>query len=1782
MGWLTGRHVLRESINRASKGIAMKKSVIISALFILSIFASVSGQSNHRISQGNTHSNFQPGTPAGSYALSGFESINPYSGKVNFSLPLFKVAGRGNAGYSVDLTIQRNWLIKHDVNDPNLYGFPSAERYAINHTYTPSDADEAVSTYGANFTPGFLGFMKGRRTGTNRNSRICGNSQPCYDETLTRLSFTQTDGTEIEFRDVANGGRAYLFTSAAIQHSRGTHWVSTDGTNATFISNSVIYDYREKAVVGDGILFPSGTLYLQNGTKYVIQDGNVISITDVNGNQVTPGEDSLGREITKTIISNPEPGVDRATVFNFKGTGGTARTTKINYSLLEDRLSSGYSITGLWSLFELIEPEGQSGVEYNPEVVSSVVLPDGRTYQFRYNNYGELTEILLPTGGKIEYVWQSSHGRYGIPEDPQVLPSLGAPPPDDAENLRVYRRVEKRRVYESNELITETIYGVPGIFNQYDSTVTVENYAKHGGSLVLNNKIKHYYFGWPVPSFIGLVPLRPTEDPNYLDGKEFKSEVYDASGTLLRKTENTWEAGTPIAANPLAPVNARVAQVTETLSDANLISKKTFSYDSFNNQTDVYEYDYGTGAPGQFLRRSHTDYVTDANYTSHTGAHLRSLPIQSWVSADISGNTKASLTQFEYDNYITDAGHAALISRSNVVGHDTTNYGTSNIRRGNVTAVTSYADAQAQTGAITAYSQFDILGNVVKAIDAKGCASTINYDDNFGAPDGEAQTNTPPSQLNGLNTFAFPKSATNCMGWVTGYSQVDYFTGASVNTEDINGVISKTIYNDPLDRPTQSVSAIGTAHERQSNVIYDDANRRIETKSDLFALNDNLIKSESFYDGLGRTFESRSYKDGGYIVSKSEFDALGRVKRVTNPYRPHLSEQVLWTESFYDALGRVTKIKTPDTAEALTSYSGNTITVTDQAGKQRRSITNALGQLIRVDEPNAAGQLGTVASPNQPTFYTYNTLGKMVEVNQGVQNRYFMYDSLGRLLRVRQPEQEGNTSLNTSGNPANNSWSTGFTYDNNGNVLTATDAKNTIITNTFDDLNRVMTRAYSDGTPAVLYTYDDPNVPFSKGKLTRTSNSVSTSQTTEYDRLGRGLSYQQITDGQTYTSSYKYDLSGALIEETYPSGRVVKNFLETDGDLASVSSRVANGDFKTFVSDFSYTSAGGISALRYGNGRWETAKFNARQQIEEIGLGTNPTNKSLWSVVYSYGQLNTDGVTVDASKNDGNIAKQTMSSDGLANPFIQTYKYDPLNRLVEAKEKNNGSQTWLQTFGYDQYGNRTAFAQNILGQQLALNNLTHPSIDENSNRFSIGQGYTYDPNGNLTVNAYGEQFTFNGDNKQTEVRDGSNNLIGNYFYDGDGKRVKKITSSETIIFVYSGGKLIAEYSMVGPPQNPNTHYTTADYLGSPRVITDRVGNVVSRRDFMPFGEDISPDTTYRAASSKYGANDTIRQRFTGYQKDNETGLDFAEARMYQNQHARFTAIDPLLASGKSDNPQTFNRFVYAGNNPILRSDPTGEDWIIQVVKGNVGKQEVDVKVPLWVPKGEIPSDIPRAPNIWETNYGEKGFLALHPTENKTSEVFKTRDEAQAWLNNNVGDERVMALVNSVYTNPKFQALDRITNPDGITVSGQLPLIGTGGSLTLTRNFDVVGSFSQGRNFAEFKDLATAKGLGDIVNKGSLLGGFSVQASVITESDVTRSSRLGFFTGGSATVGGCVRVCAGTTFVPQSDGTFRQSLNLGVSPVSVPSGGLTVNYAPQSFVFNPHRRFFGPTSQTNDR
>jgi RHS repeat-associated protein len=72
-------------------------------------------------------------------------------------------------------------------------------------------------------------------------------------------------------------------------------------------------------------------------------------------------------------------------------------------------------------------------------------------------------------------------------------------------------------------------------------------------------------------------------------------------------------------------------------------------------------------------------------------------------------------------------------------------------------------------------------------------------------------------------------------------------------------------------------------------------------------------------------------------------------------------------------------------------------------------------------------------------------------------------------------------------------------------------------------------------------------------------------------------------------------------------------------------------------------------------------------------------------------------------------------------------------------------------------------------------------------------------------------------------------------------------------------------------------------------------------------------------------NDDVRQQFAGSERDDETGLDFMQARYYASAQGRFTSTDPLYFQFMmAIDPQRFNLYTYARNNPLKFVDPDGE------------------------------------------------------------------------------------------------------------------------------------------------------------------------------------------------------------------------------------------------------------------
>lgn len=1425
-----------------------------------------------------------------------------------------------------------------------------------------------------------------------------------YIQSLYRLTFVDPDGTEHELVDAQTNGKP-VFHTFAQPVNRGKVFTSTDGSGMTFVSDQDIFDDY-----GD----PTGHLFFADGTRCRIENGLIYWVRDTDGNQVnytyglntedrpsygkvTEISDTLGRKVTITYADLKQIWETNAVLYDeikFNGIGGELnRSIKVWHSQMSNAMRSDQTLKTVGELFTNVS-RVDSPVEivpekFNPLVTSAIELPDGRKYQLKYNSYGELARVEMPTGAAIEYDYPT-----------QSYVSF----------LQIKRRVEERRVssdgvnWESKQLFT--LAGTSGAADDiagWETAVTVETRDVKGGGNRLASKTKHYFHSYPL--FANSPELFY---PSWLDGREYKVEQLDTAGaatTVLRREERQWQqrykpswwgqaSNPPLSGYQLNDSNApgrdpRVVTTVTTIEPegANLVLKKTsidptdpdkVGFDEFNNRTDLWEYDYGSpGQVGALLRHTHTDYVktlsingttydyrcdplTTCGQSANVASliHIRNLPQAVEVTDAVTSKT-VSRSEFRYDEPVYLADDYGILP-TNFPGW----VGPSILTRGHPTTsrvwLDTLGDKLTESAYLEGHTQYDRFGNAVKAWDAQGKISEVIFDPvhkyalvkETKSPDPDG--NGPLSSLTTVNTY-------------------DPYSGVLRTTTDANGKTTELEYNDNdlLDRLAKIKRPDGgwTTYEYGDQV----GNLYLHTKTlrDVTLGVEKTLESYQFLDGMGRGIRATSrISENVWTAGITEYDGVGRAVKATNPYEAsdyqgllllNPSQPVLWTTTDYDNLGRAWMVTTPDGAKVYTLFDGVRTLVTDQAGKQRISRTDAFGRLLDVWEVRSADPAGgteAVAFPvpqgisvpavsaGYRTSYAYDVLGNLRKVEQGSQRRFFAYDSLSRLIRVKNPEQEASIQVQptlaltpdmlSSLSENNNNWSLKYEYDEGGNLKKRTDARGFLTEYTYDDLNRLTFRNYSDSTPDVTYTYD--TLVNGKGRFSSVGSSVSTTTYGGYDVMGRVTSSTQTT-GVTYpTQEYTYDLAGNLKTQKYPSGRIVTTEYDPAGRLKAVIGQKTNEQDKTYASEVTYTPAGAVKDLQLGNGLWEQTIYNSRLQVEKIRLGTTPGGINRLNLTYSYG----------TSDNNGNVKSQTITVPTIGATvgftYTQSYSYDALNRLESAAEMSDTTQLWKQSFAYDRFGNRTidtGLDQNSIKK--TSDNLKptllsdNPTLNPLNNQISVSQGYGYEGAGNLVsvpnradptksykyeYDAENHQISFDRDPVGTP-----NQKDAEYVYDGDGRRVKKVVDGETTIFVYdASGRLVAEYSSAGS-NGGGTSYLTSDTLGTPRVITgsdinDANGGVEARHDYLPFGEELF------IGRSSY-AGDNVRQKFTGYERDIETNLDYAQARYYSSSQGRFTSVDPLLASGNPGQPQSWNRYTYTLNNPLNYTDPSGLDpvWV---------------------------------------------------------------------------------------------------------------------------------------------------------------------------------------------------------------------------------------------------------------
>jgi len=401
-----------------------------------------------------------------------------------------------------------------------------------------------------------------------------------------------------------------------------------------------------------------------------------------------------------------------------------------------------------------------------------------------------------------------------------------------------------------------------------------------------------------------------------------------------------------------------------------------------------------------------------------------------------------------------------------------------------------------------------------------------------------------------------------------------------------------------------------------------------------------------------------------------------------------------------------------------------------------------------------------------------------------------------------------------------------------------------------------------------------------------------------YDETGRIVKERRTIAGMTKQIQYAYNLGGLLTSITYPSGRVISY---TYSNAARPTEAKDTANSINYALSALYAPQGALSSAILGQESASfggiTSSYSYNNRLLPSAISASSASSTVLSLGYSY-FANANVSTITNNRNTNRS---------------QSFTYDSLNRIATGQSQAaSGAECWGQNFGYDARGNLTT---------ISVTKCSAPalSLSVNTQNRITNAGFAYDAAGDLTSDGV-LSYAWNAENLLTSTASVS------YTYDGDGRRVKK--SNGTLYWYGLGTEVLAGTDLSGNVVNEyvffagrrigrrdssgNVYYYFGDHLGSSRAITTSNGTLCYDADFLPFGYELAFTNT---CAQNY--------KFTGMERDGESGLDHTLFRQYASNLGRWLSPDPL--AGDILNPQSLNRYPYVLNNPTNLIDPLGLD-----------------------------------------------------------------------------------------------------------------------------------------------------------------------------------------------------------------------------------------------------------------
>ena len=1030
--------------------------------------------------------------------------------------------------------------------------------------------------------------------------------------------------------------------------------------------------------------------------------------------------------------------------------------------------------------------------------LQSIVLPNHQTWTFAYDGtYGDITKITSPTGGTISYTWTTFA--------PYANPSCFA-----ADAPFQFARAVATRTVDANDGTGPHTWTYTQ--NQLDSTNETNHFIPPYAITVSNPDGTS-----SVHTFGNQFTLNST--CNYYETRQI---MYSAQGAPVQQIDTGYIATPSNLIAPIAtagiPLNLSVLPNTITTTEGGQVKLVEKDYDAgvpVTVLTDVYgfpnadsvarvgnviaerTYDYSPGSHGPLLQVTGTSFLWTTDTTSsYLNAGLLNR-ISSYCTArtGLASCTGNSIDSRQYYTY----GYDEVGSPQGVLGNQTSVNKWLDTTGGMLSTRTTYnnqgmpsttTDAANNTTTLT----YDGTGAYLRNVDKPTIAGTSHVDQYF--YDLSGVLNTYIDENNQPTTYLY-----DVLGRVTSVTNPD----GGQTTLNYNG--------DPVPAHVTYTRTTGTAA--------------------------GPVVEDVWYDGAGRVADIDMSSDPEGVTSrKILYDPWGRVAARSNDYRSSGDATYGWTSYAYDVLGRKmleceqdngtgSNPCVPAASYKQWVFSGPNVTIQDEARNQTEMGYDGLARLQNVTE--AGGQV---------TQYQYDVLGNLSTVVQnGIagdspRNRAFTYDSLSRLITSSNPET-GVICYGHGDGTVRGCQKDG--YDNNGNLIYKTDARGTVTSFSYDALDRLTYKKYSDGTETVGYGYDgrdeagnivsQPSAN-SIGRISHISNEVNAANTYSYDALGNlVLQSSCIPSDCSYNvrTSAQYDLAGNTTDLTYPSGEHIHQVFDGAGHLASSKLVDVAGlpSAISYLESAAYLPDASPQTFTLGNGVVQTIIKNNRLEVDTMttaGPSALFNSQPFASHTYCYLNCSTGG-----SANNGNIWGIV---DHLGAGRSQGFTYDSLNRVTSFSLGGVANQA----YGIDSFGNLTQ----MFGPNSAY------TFDPNTNRVNnllcASSTQAYDAAGNQLCDSdqYGSitQRGFDAENRITQIATLNNSAspFVSYTYGADGDRVRKGNADGSFVdYVGFGGHPIAEKDQTGAwtdyvyvngkkiamvPQKENVLQVAGSYSGS--------------------------------------------------------------------------------------------------------------------------------------------------------------------------------------------------------------------------------------------------------------------------------------------------------------------------------------------------------------------------------